>query len=197
MKPMNYKIYKNMKLNVLKIVMVFSFIGMLLSCSSDEEKHAEFAQIVESRSCESLLNDLYLGCDGDIEALARVLRATPSSIERLRKGETLPTKEFEERVKQASLYYVQNGQDFNEVRAVLDKEYAWYEYVLHFPAKNPTLSIVITIILAIISIFTLGIPIGVLFLFYIVVWIISLFSSPEPIPDNYTDSINVTIEQLK
>ena len=186
-----------MKLNVLKIAMVLSFTGVLLSCSSDEEKRAEFAQIVENRSCESLLNDLYLGCDGDIEALARVLRATPSSIERLRKGETLPTKEFEERVKQASIYYVQNRQDFEEVRAVLDEEYAWYENVLHFPAKNPVLSIVITIILAIISIYAFGIPIIALFLFYVVLWIISLFSSPEPMYDNYTDSINVTIEQLK
>ena len=186
-----------MKLNVLKILMMFSFIGMLMSCSSDEEKRAEFAQIVESRSCESLLNDLYLGCDGDIEALARVLRATPSSIERLRKGETLPTKEFEERVKQAAVYYVQNDQDFEEVRAVLDKEYTWYEKVLHFPAKNPVLSIVVTIVLAIVSIFAFGLPIIALFLFYLVIWIISLFSSPEPMYDNYTDSINVTIEQLK
>ena len=141
-----------MKLNALKILMMFSFMGLLLSCSLNEEKRAEFAQIVESGNCESLLNYLYLGCDGDIEALARVLRATPSSIERLRKGETKPTPAFEERVKLASTYYVQNGQDFNELQSILDDEYNWF--------KN-------------------------------------IFSTPDPMEDIYTESINPTIEQLK
>lgn len=189
-----------MKLNVLKIAMVLSFTGVLLSCSSDEEKRAEFAQIVESRSCESLLNDLYLGCDGDIEALARVLRATPSSIERLRKGETLPTKEFEERVKQASVYYVQNDQDFDEVRAVLDEEYAWYDNVLDFPTRHKvafwTINIIILLILAFAALVAIW-PLLIELLIFLIAWICLLICSPEPMYDNYTDSINVTIEQLK
>ena len=128
-------------------------VGLFVACSSnDEEKRAEFAQIVESSSCESLLNDLYLGCDGDIEALARVLKATPSSIERLRRGETKPTSAFEERIKLASTYYVQNGQDFKKLQSILDDEYNWF--------KN-------------------------------------IFSTPDPMEDIYTESINPTIEQLK
>lgn len=187
-----------MKLNVLKIAMVLSFTGILLSCSSDEEKRAEFAQIVENRSCESLLNDLYLGCDGDVEALARVLRATPSSIERLRNGETLPTQEFEERVKQASVYYVQNNQDFSEVRAVLDKEYSWYDNVLDFPTRHKVLFWTINIIILLLLAFaTLVWPLLIELLIFLIAWICLLICSPEPMYDNYTDSINVTIEQLK
>ena len=144
-----------MRKTLLKGLSIIMTVGLFVACSSDDEKHAEFAQIVESRSCESLLNDLYLGCDGDIEALARVLKATPSSIERLRKGETLPTKEFEERVKQVALYYVQNNQDFKQLRKILDDEYHWYE------------------------------------------WFTNIFVTPDPIEDNYTGSINPTIEQLK
>lgn len=141
-----------MKLNVLKGLFALLFVGMFVSCSSDEEKRAEFEQIARSRSTEILLNDLYVASDGDIEALARVLKATPSSIERLRKGETKPTPAFEERIKLASTYYVQNGQDFKKLQSILDDEYNWF--------KN-------------------------------------IFSTPDPMEDIYTESINPTIEQLK
>ena len=140
------------KVNVLKGLFALLFVGMFVSCSSDEEKLAEYARIVEASSAESLLNDLYLGCDGDIEALARVLKATPSSIERLRRGETKPTHAFEERIKLASTYYVQNGQNFKKLQSILDDEYNWF--------KN-------------------------------------IFSTPDPMEDIYTESINPTIEQLK
>lgn len=122
---------------LLKGLFLIVTVGLFVSCSSnDEEKHAEFARIVETSSVESLLNDLYLGCDGDIEALARVLKATPSSIERLRKGETLPTKEFEERVKEVSTYYVQNDQDFKKLRKILDDEYDWYDLIVNIFVTN-------------------------------------------------------------
>lgn len=96
------------------------------ACSNDAEKQAEFAKIVESRSVVDLLNDLYIGSDGDIEALARVLNATPSSIERLRKEETAPTEKFIERVREVSIYYVQEGQSFRKLRSALDPQYKWY-----------------------------------------------------------------------
>ena len=189
-----------MRKTLLKGLSIIMTVGLFVACSSDDEKHAEFAQIVESRSCESLLNDLYLGCDGDIEALARVLKATPSSIERLRKGETLPTKEFEERIKQTSVYYVQNNQDFDEVRAVLDEEYAWYDTVLDFPTRHNvafwTINIVILLILAFAAIVAIW-PLLIELLIFLIAWICLLVYSPEPMVDNYTDSINVTIERLK
>ena len=76
--------------------------GILLfsACSSDSERQAEIALIVEARSTVDLLNDLYIGCDGDLEALARVLNATPSSIERLRKEMSVPTDKFTERIRE-------------------------------------------------------------------------------------------------
>lgn len=122
-----------MKLNILKGLFALLFVGLFASCSRDEEKLAEFEQIARSRSTEILLNDLYLGCDGDIEALARVLKATPSSIERLRRGETKPTPAFEERIKLASTYYVQNGQDFKKLQSILDDEYNWFKNIFSTP----------------------------------------------------------------
>lgn len=42
-----------------------------------------------------MLNDLYMGSNGDIESLARMLGCTPSSIERIRNGQTQAADEFE------------------------------------------------------------------------------------------------------
>ena len=72
---------------------------ILSSCSgSDEaENRIEAAKVVESRSNEDLLNDLYLASDGDIESLSRILQVTPSSINRLRNGKTVATAKVEEK----------------------------------------------------------------------------------------------------
>lgn len=104
-----------------------------ISCSSDEEKRAEFAQLVEKKDAQTLLDDLYLASDGDIVALGRILNASPSSISRIRKGETMPTYKFEERIKEVSVFYVQNDKSFSKLRSVLDDEYGWYDAVLDFP----------------------------------------------------------------
>lgn len=189
-----------MKLNVLKGLFALLFVGVFASCQSDEEKRAEFEEIARSRSTEILLNDLYLGCDGDIETLARVLKATPSSIERLRKGETKPTPAFEERIVEASVYFMQNDQNFDQVRAVLDDEYAWYDSILDFPSTHTIAFWVILIgllaLLAFVAIVAIW-PIIIMGAIFLIAWIASLCCSPEQIKDVYTDSINPTIEQLK
>ena len=171
--------------------MCLLFAGSIVSCSKNSpEKRVEYSKIIESRTTESLLNDLYIGCDGEVEVLARVLHVTPSSIERLRKGETVPTMEFAERVNEVSLYYVLNDQNFGKVRLTLDENYPWYEKILDFPTTYPKLFWTLGLI-AIILFGVLLLPI------FLIAWIFLLLSSPEPVEDIYKDSINVTIEQLK
>ena len=79
----------NIKLVSFFIVIIGGFL--MTSCSDDDsEKRVEFAKIVESRTSQDLLNDLYVGSDADVEAIARIMNVTPSSIERIRKGEPIP-----------------------------------------------------------------------------------------------------------
>lgn len=85
----------------------------------ESEKRIEFAKIVESRTSQDLLNDLYVGSDADLEAIARIMNVTPSSIERIRNGETEPTAQFEERIREVSLYYMQNDQSFSNCNQLL------------------------------------------------------------------------------
>lgn len=191
-------------MDIMKKLFVYFFLvcGVLLfsACSSDSERQAEIAQIVESRSTVDLLNDLYIGCDGDIEALARVLNATPSSIERLRKEMSVPTDKFTERIREVSIFYMQNDQSFSKLQSILDPEYGWYDYVLDFPSHHPywfwSINIILILLLAFIALIVIW-PILLELLLFLIVWICSLIFSPSAMEDKYVDTINPVIEQLQ
>ena len=182
---------------------------ILSSCSgSDEaENRIEAAKVVESRSNEDLLNDLYLASDGDIESLSRILQVTPSSINRLRNGKTVATAKFEEKVKTVAIYYYQNDRKFSLLQSALDEEYGWYDSILNFPSHHPWIFWIVNIVLLLIfvsSIILIIWPILLIaiwsslaeMLIFLIAWIVSLICAPEQMPDNFTNSINPTIEQV-
>lgn len=190
-----------MKSKILSSLIVILFSVSLSSCSNDDsEKRIEYAKIVESRSSQDLLNDLYVGSDADVEAIARIMNVTPSSIERLRKGETDPTDEFEERIHEVSVYYMQNNQSFSKLQSVIDPEYGWYDSILNFPSHHPwwfwTINIILLLILAFAALVAIW-PILIEMLIFLIAWIASLICSPDAIQDNYIESINPTIEQIR
>ena len=61
--------------------------------------------------------------------MARILLCTPSSIDRIRKGETTATPEFSKRIKEVLSYTSIEGGDFEDLRQALDSEYSWYYYL--------------------------------------------------------------------
>ena len=189
------------------LIALFVTTCMLVSCESENEKREKFIQIAESRSTADLLDDLYVGSEGDVEAIARILKCTPSSIERIRKGESSATSQFAERVVDVSVYYYVNEQSFSMLRAALDDEWGWYDDVLYFPKHHSfwfwTINILLLIGVVLVMFFSPGLFAieliiilieGVLIL---VCWIISLCISPDMIEDRYTDSINPIIEQVE
>lgn len=197
-----------MKGKILTYLIIVLLTGSLTQCSKDDSQiRIEYAKIVESRSAKDLLNDLYIGSDADVDAIARIMNVTPSSIERIRNGETDPTDQFEERIHDVSIYYMQNDQSFSKLRSVVDPEYGWYDTILNFPFHHPWWfwSVNIIVLLVIIGIictaqeFHIGIlgPIVVEMLVFLIAWIASIICSPDAIQDNYIDSINPTIEQVK
>lgn len=171
----------------------------LSSCATDAEKRTEAAKIVESRSTQDLLNDLYLACDGDSESLARVLQVTPSSVERLRNGKSDPTIQFEEKVKTVSIYYYQNDRKYSKLRAILDPEYGWYDSVLNFPSHHPFIfwggNILLLLLLAFIAIVAIW-PILIEMLIFLIAWLVSLIMAPGAMEDKYVDTINPVVEQV-
>lgn len=190
-----------MKSKIIALVIVVLGLSLLPSCTKDEsEKRIEYAKIAESRSSQDLLNDLYVGSDADVEAIARIMNVTPSSIERIRKGETDPTDQFDERINEVTVYYMQNGQKFSKLRSLLDPEYGWYDSVLDFPTNHPWWfwggNILLLLILAFAAIIAIW-PILLEMLIFLIAWIASLVCSPDAINDKYTDTINPVIEQIK
>ena len=192
----------------LRLLLSLMFMSLgLMSCSFDDvdedAKRREFAQIVENRSAKDLLNDLYVGSDGDIQSLARMLNVTPSSIERIRKGETEPTDKFDKRIKDVSVYYFQNEQSYSKLRSVLDEEWSWYETILYLPNHYPWWFWDVTIGLFLLTCTGVeglqiigGSGMIIELLLFIVVWVISLFSSPNSIEDKYIDTINPAVERV-
>ena len=183
---------------------------ILSSCSgSDEaENRIEAAKVVESRSNEDLLNDLYLASDGDIESLSRILQVTPSSINRLRNGKTVATAKFEEKVKTVAIYYYQNDRKFSLLQSALDEEYGWYDSILNFPSHHPWIFWIVNIILLLIFVSPIIIPViwPILviaiwsslaeMLIFLIAWIVSLICAPNQMTDKFTNTINPTIEQV-
>lgn len=172
-----------------------------ISCSSDEEKRAEFAQMVEKKDAQTLLDDLYLASDGDIVALGRILNASPSSISRIRNGDTMPTYKFEERIKEVSVFYVQNDKSFSKLRSVLDDEYGWYDAVLDFPSHHPWWFWGINIAFMLVFLFAFMLICWgyiVEILVFIIAWLCSLIFSPskEITDDKYLNTIDPAIEQV-
>lgn len=186
----------------LKILFSFLLCFCLFSCGKDDsEKRIEYAKIVEGRPTQDLLNDLYVGSDGDVEAIARIMNVTPSSIERIRNGETEPTDEFDERVHEVVIYYMQNDQKFSKLQSILDPEYGWYDSILNFPSHHPWWFWGINIGLFLLLCWNLIILLGFIYLaeliIFLIAWIASLICSPDAIQDSYIDAINPTIEQVK
>ena len=118
-----------MKRNLLNYFVIQLMVIILLSlqgCSYAETKEAtrrvEYTQIVEKKSAIDAMNELYVAADGDIESLARILQTTPSVINRIRQGETLPTMDFEEKYKEILVYYNLNDRSFSKLQSALDDE---------------------------------------------------------------------------
>lgn len=181
------------------ILIISPFIFSSCSSSDEAENRIEAAKVVESRTSEELLNDLYLASDGDIESLSRILQVTPSSINRLRNGKTVATAKFEEKVKTVAIYYYQNERKFSMVQSALDEEYGWYDSILNFPSHHPWIFWIVNILLLLILAFLLIIAIWPLLaelLIFLIAWIASLICAPDQMPDKFTNSINPTIEQV-
>lgn len=179
------------------IVMGAIFALTFTACDSNDEKRTEIAKIVESRSCRELLNDLYIGSDGDVETLARMLGVTPSSIERIRRGSTRPTEQFEERVRDVSIYFAHNGQSFSKLRAAIDLEWGWYDSILHWPVHHPWIFGIITFLLLCVCSYAKGeLLIEIEIFIFLIAWICSLIFAPSVMEDRYVEMINPIVEQV-
>lgn len=189
----------NCSVILLIIVVAFQMQSCTSSDADEASRRAEYTQIVEKKSAADAMNELYVAADGEIESLARILQTTPSVINRIRKGETVPTQDFEGKYREVLVYYNLNGRSFSKLQSALDDEYAWYDSVLNFPSHHPwwfwCINIILILILALFAIIAIW-PILLELLIFLIAWLAMLICSPGQMEDRYTDSINPVMEQL-
>lgn len=87
MKLKNFKMTR--KLNFYLLTALFFII--LTSCSKDNGTEPLIEEKLETMSGKEMLNDLLLKNDNDIRQLARIFECSPSTLKRIKSGETIPT----------------------------------------------------------------------------------------------------------
>lgn len=198
-----------MKLNRILILLSLASIAIvsLSSCSKEhrvQKRRAEATKIIEGRSCKDLLNDLYMSSDGDEQALARILNVTPSVIDRIRNGETKPSSQFEDRVRDIAIYYQMNGKNFYRLRSNFDPKWKpVIDTIGLLPKYNPVLFWLILILLVGGMLFCLKVwfyrtwPLfAVAIAFWLLMWLLSVIFTPRKMKDPYVDTINPVVEQV-
>lgn len=190
----------------LLIIFFFTIVIGITSCgsSNQERKRAEAVKIIQNKDCGDLLNDLYLAADGDEQSLARILNVTPSVINRVRNGETKPSIEFEDRIREVSIYYYLNAKNYYQLRSDLDPKWKpIIDSIGHLPKYNPVLFWLILILLVGGIIFCLTIwffqswkLFALAIVVYLLIWFLSVILTPRAMNDPYVDTINPVVEQI-
>lgn len=194
---------KKCNVNYLVVVLLMIIVPLVQGCSNSKInetiRRVEYTQIVEKKSAIDVMNELYIASDGEIESLARMLQTTPSVINRIRLGETNPTIDFEEKIKEVLVYYNLNERSFSKLQSALDDEYGWYDSVLNFPSHHPwwfwSINIILILLLAFIAVIAIW-PILLELLIFLIAWIALLICQPNQMDDIYINSIDPTIEQI-
>lgn len=196
-----------MKKLALLIISISSLVFCVSSCSSSssqERKRAEAAKIIQNKDCGDLLNDLYLAADGDEQSLARILNVTPSVINRVRNGETKPSIEFEDRIREVSVFYYVNAKNFYRLRSDLDPKWKpIIDTIGHLPKYNPVLFWFILLLLVGGIVFCLKVwfyqswkLFALAVAIYLFIWLLSVIFAPRAMNDPYVDTINPVVEQV-
>lgn len=112
-------------MNKILLLGILFFSLFASSCSNyknyleDEENKIEAGKIAASHNAKEMLDELCIvfeeDCDDEHQTISRILNATPSTLERIRAEETLPTKAFEDSIIQIFTMY-----------KILEKESPWF-----------------------------------------------------------------------
>lgn len=208
-------INKRVFINLTLLMAVVSFVSCVKK--DDSEARAKMAYIAETTEIAQIVDNLYVGSAGDIEALARILGCTPSSIRRLEKGQSVPTVQFEERIREVYKYYALNNSSFTRLRYVLDPKWHWYDTVRSVVEIYPMALLYINVLIMLLVlighliscefdfvyafcsvldfIIALVKVIAIEVAFFLII-ALTAHLTPSPMQDNYTDNINPAIEKL-
>ena len=146
-----------------------------------------------------LLSELSEAFAEDSVPLARILGASPSSLERLRSRQSSPTPEFRQQLCSTHRLYLWSGCDTRRLRLRLDPEYKWYEYVLHYPLLYPLHPLLLVLVLLILyrlhrHPLVLILPLFTLFFLWIMALIYTSLTPCRDTHDHYRQQLDPKVE---
>ena len=167
--------------------------------SYSSQAYAETAGQHEPADPIRLLSELSEAFAEDSAPLARILGASPSSLERLRSRQSSPTPEFRQQLYSTYCLYRQSGSDALRLRQRLDPEYKWYEYVLHYPLLYPLHPLLLVLVLLILyrlhrHPLVLILPLFTLFFLWIVALIYTSLTPCRDTHDHYRQLLDPKVE---
>lgn len=206
----------------MKATLFFSILigfALITSCSNEELNISEKSLLIEkenSLTSQEKIRDLLLVTKGNYEQLACIFNCSPSSLKRLKDGDTFATQEAELEISKHYNYFIVNENSIDNFKADCIS-YKWYNHVKIF-MSNWWFWLGVIIILTIYGFqtrlvedqgwfsttrskennagFAFGYFLLVLFV-YCVIWVINYFGG-EPdfssIPDNFINNLDTVWE---
>lgn len=193
----------------MKVFLFFAVALMLFSCSDDEYNTSKQVLLTEKESsltAQEKIRELLLKTEGDYEQLACIFNNSPSSIKRLKNGETFATPEAEIEISKHYNYFIVKENGIKDFKADCIS-YKWYNYIKTFMSNWWFWVLAFIVIFILLKLFgnleddnplpaTLGLMILVV-LFYVIIWIINYcFGQPvfSGIPDNFVNTLDTVWE---
>ena len=141
-----------------------------------------------------LLSELSEAFAEDSVPLARILGASPSSLERLRSRQSSPTPEFRQQLCSTHRLYLWSGRDTRMLRLHLDPE-----YVLHYPLLYPLHPLLLVLVLLLLyrlhrHPLVLILPLFTLFFLWIVALIYTSLTPCRDTHDHYRQQLDPKVE---
>lgn len=185
----------------MKAFLFFAVALMLFSCSDDEFNSSKQALLIEkenSLTSQEKIRELLLKTEGDFEQLACIFNNSPSSIKRLKNGETFATTEAEIEISKHYNYFIVKENSIEDFKADCIS-YKWYNYAKTFMSNWWFWGI-----LLILTILTVKLSDGgsivvfvLIIIFYVVVWLLNQFLEQpifSGIPDNFINTLDTVWE---
>jgi hypothetical protein len=190
------------------ILLISAFLFFMFSCSNEDKRTSLIFEKLESMTGREMLRDLLIQNDNDIEQLSRIFECSPSSLDRILKGNSLPTPEAISQFKNIlTETTIIKNKNFNELDPL---KKSWYEKIPLLPDNHyAKIGILIFLCLLFIGIVGnnedgkqsgCGSGCGVIILLLVIVFLlwagISFFQTPIAYGDNFKYTLDPIWETL-
>lgn len=119
---------------ILNLIILFLLIFGFQSCQKviKIENKEKIEQIIEEKTGNDILNDLFIATNGNEELIARMVETTPEKINNMRTKKIKIPKEMDKKIHEIYLFYINHGSSLKELRDEFDPQYNFKDKALDY-----------------------------------------------------------------